>query len=298
MHKLPDTINFHFTSRCNAGCKFCFSKYNNLESNCSRETVESIISLIAMESNCSLPRRINFVGGEPTIDGRLFDFCLYAKNKGLTTSVVTNGFVMLRNGFDPYAEVIDKVGISIDSVIRETIFRSGRYCKKDAYIPSQKDWLQLAGQIHGNGIPLKINTVIHSLNHKEDMADFISAMSPSQWKLFQVAKIKGQNESLYNTWKIDSTEFDSYVQRQLAELDPDGTVMLSPEYASQMINSYAMIGPNGCFIDNSDGNYSYSQPITEVGLQEAWKQVQFCKTTWTSRRNSNFSLGIREAANG
>jgi len=52
-------------------------------------------------------------------------------------------------------------------------------------------------------------------------------------------------------------------------------MVIVPETADAMTDSYAMIAPNGCFFDNSRGAYCYSRPILEVGIVEAFQDVEF-----------------------
>lgn len=40
-----------------------------------------------------------------------------------------------------------------------------------------------------------------------------------------------------------------------------------------MTGSYIMISPDGRFFNNVDGKHNYSEPILEVGIEEALKQT-------------------------
>ena len=42
-----------------------------------------------------------------------------------------------------------------------------------------------------------------------------------------------------------------------------------------MTGSYIMIDPSGRFFDNTQGKLVYSQPILEVGIQEAFQETYF-----------------------
>ncbi len=281
---LPDTINLHFTSHCNACCGFCFAEYEGVNKYCSVDNLKKIILLIAEKSSIETPKRVNFVGGEPTIHKELPDLLSYAKNCGLKTSLVTNGLVMLQKGINAYADDIDMIGLSIDSIDPSIVKRVGRYNRVSGYIPTKRDWLRLAKAIHKNRITLKINTVVNRLNYAENMCDFVSELSPAQWKLFQVTRVLGQNEARFADWEITSQEFGEYCKSPL-NLMKQG-VRVTPEPSELMINSYAMIGPNGCFVDNAEGKHVYSQPILEVGIDEAWSQTRFDHKSFNARRKT------------
>ena len=282
---LPDTINFHFTSICNARCKFCFAQYPGITSECSISDWKIIIDYIASESSPISPKRINFVGGEPTIHKGLPALLAYAKEHELQTSIVTNGLSWLKNGIAPYVEHIDMIGLSIDSINHDTIKETGRYLKKAGYIPSKHNWLELAKIIRESGIDLKINTVVNKLNYSEDMVDFISDMSPKKWKIFQVTRIDGQNDINFTDWDISKNTFDKYCQRH--KTLKNKSIIIIKEDSEIMLNSYAIIGPNGCFVDNAEGKYFYSPPIVDVGVDQAWKTIRFNYEAFLSRRSQD-----------
>jgi radical S-adenosyl methionine domain-containing protein 2 len=284
---LPDTINLHFTPYCNACCEFCFAKYNEISSPCSTQTLKKIIELIAQEPTSTQPRRVNFVGGEPTIHKDLSALLTHAKLCGLQTSMVTNGLEMLINGIEPYVGCTDMIGLSIDSIDPSVIDLTGRFHRINGYKPNRGVWLKLANLIHNAGIKLKINTVVQKLNHTEDMNDFISEMSPQQWKIFQVTKIDGQNDFEFLKWRISSHEFNEYCYRHLNLERND--IRVKYENSELMLNSYAIIGPHGCFVDNSEGRHRYSKPIEDVGLNKAWEEIRFDSEAFAIRRGVAFS---------
>lgn len=292
---LPDTINLHFTPHCNARCKFCFAEYSEVQSISSTTELKQIIDLIAEVPNESAARRVNFVGGEPTIHKDLPELLAHAKSVGLKTSMVTNGFSMLMHGIEPYADWIDLIGLSIDSIDPHIIAKTGRYHRGSGYIPSERHWLTLADAIHAQGIGLKVNTVVNQLNADDDMNAFIRRMSPKQWKLFQVTCVEGQNDITFGEWEISSDEFEAYGQRH-HQLASEG-IHVVKEPSDLMVNSYAIIGPNGRFVDNADGRHRYSQPILEVGIANAWATVWFDEEAFRQRRRSNVisEMGVAHA---
>lgn len=53
-----------------------------------------------------------------------------------------------------------------------------------------------------------------------------------------------------------------------------------------MRGSYAMIAPNGCFFDNSEGSYRYSREIIKVGPQAAFNDINFDPNKFREREGS------------
>ena len=68
--------------------------------------------------------------------------------------------------------------------------------------------------------------------------------------------------------KIDETEFQEFIE-QHADLNP------VVENNDIMRGSYVMIDPLGRFFDNTRGRHIYSDPILEVGIEEAFRQITF-----------------------
>lgn len=283
-HLLPDTINLHFTSACNAGCKFCFARYGGVPETGSLNRLKLIIKLISEVPSNNGARRVNFVGGEPTLHPALPELLAYAKELGLRTSIVTNGFELLMNGLDPYRNCTEMIGLSIDSIYSHVNAGSGRFHRKTGFIPLANQWQQLAAEIHRAGIELKINTVVHQLNHRENMSSFIARLAPQQWKIFQVTQVDGQNDADFDQWKISKAEFDAYCLRHY-DL-PNSGIRITPEASEVMINSYAMISPHGRFVDNSAGFHRYSPPIDQVGVSAAWSKIAFDQDAFENRRSS------------
>jgi len=64
--------------------------------------------------------------------------------------------------------------------------------------------------------------------------------------------------------------FRAFIARH-AGLSREGIVLV-PEAQVDIYGTYAMVGPNGCFFDNSLGTYRYSRPIVSVGIEAAWSE--------------------------
>ena len=50
-----------------------------------------------------------------------------------------------------------------------------------------------------------------------------------------------------------------------------------------MTGSYVMVDPAGRFFDNASGAHTYSRPILEVGVEEAFRQVSVDSRRFLSR---------------
>lgn len=290
MHSLPDTVNYHFTSACNMRCRFCFAGFND----CRRSSLEeqkAIIRAIAATPQPSFEhrsRRLNFVGGEPTICPHLEELILEATRYGLRTSIVSNGFRIVEEGLPPAFRSLKLLGLSIDSLDAETNVRMGRAVRGRTISAAQ--WMRLFDEAGVMGLPVKINTVVNACNRDENMAPFIAESDPLRWKVFQAMPVEGQNCHSFLEWTVDRVAFDRYVDRHVkAGVQP---VVESEEV---MRGSYAMISPDGRFYDSTSGTHRYSDPILAVGVERAWGQVIFSHQKFADRTRSYGNESIAES---
>ena len=274
---IPETINYHFISNCNMACKFCFAEHRSSKK-FTLDQHKAVIQALGEVKTCK-PRRLNFVGGEPTVYPYLTELIHKAYLSGLRTSIVTNGFNIIKNGIPQEFEYLDLIGVSIDSLDHNTNIKIGR--SHNGVTISEADWQTLFYQIASMDIRLKINTTISQYNLLEDLSTFIFKANPLRWKVFQAIVIEGENDLNQDDWKVNKKQFESFINRHRSNGLP-----LVTENKSEMTGSYAMISPDGKFFDNVKGSYTYSDPILEVGVEEAWKQINFDLSKYQIRTSS------------
>lgn len=106
----PAHVNFDITYRCNASCSFCY--VIDREAAHSRLDVtkaETIITRLAENGVF----RVNFFGGEPTLEKHLPHLIRFAKASGLTTSLITNGLTLTDAFVAAVEEHLDAIAVSI-----------------------------------------------------------------------------------------------------------------------------------------------------------------------------------------
>ena len=191
--------------------------------------------------------------------------------------IVTNGS-RLDNSFLEYnRHHLDWIAISIDSIREQTNHSSGRAIAGNKPL-SVEYYASVIARIHQLGYGLKINTVVNRMNYLEDMTGFIRFVSPKRWKVFQALPMIGQNDENIDKFRISIKEFHIflYTHRNLGHL-------LIPETNDQIMGSYVMVDPAGRFFENIGGVHRYSQPILEVGVQQALQGVQYDKAKFLER---------------
>ena len=267
------SVNFHLWEPCNMRCGFCFATFQDVkqEMNLPKGHLPKEECLLLVDRIAEFGfEKINFAGGEPTLCPWLPNLIVQAKESGLVTSIVTNGSKITDQWLDDLNGNLDWIGLSIDTVDPEKSVLIGRAIRGKNPI-TESEYLHIIGKIKRHGIRLKINTVVNSVNWKEDFTSFIRLAKPERWKLLQALRVKGQNDAYIDDFVIGTEQFAAYVRRNRI-VESDGITVV-PEDNEAMTESYVMIDPAGRFFDNAQGFHRYSEPILKVGVAEALKQV-------------------------
>lgn len=276
------TVNAHLVKQCNLKCKFCYAHFSDVlnEEVLSKEDIYRLIDLLT-NAGCL---KLNFAGGEPMLHPHLGEFILYASEVGIKTSIVTNGTRLTKSWLEKYGDYLNWIALSCDSAVESTQQQLGRgigthvECTKKAFKLIQ-DFNKNINRTHK--IRTKLNSVITSLNWTEDMSVFVKECNVERWKILQVLKIEGENDSFYSELVISEEQFDSFVKKH-RPLEKYG-IKLAPEGNEEMIESYLMIDPKGCFYQNSNNVYVKSDPILKIGIENALAQVGFREDKFINR---------------
>ena len=265
------SVNFQLWKPCNMKCRFCFATFQDVGKNVlpkghlPREGCLAVVEALASAGF----EKINFAGGEPTLCPWLPDLIRRAKETALTTSIVTNGSRITPEWLDRVGDSLDWVAVSIDTLDQEKLESSGRTTRDGPL--SEDDYLGVIDLLKQRRIRLKINTVVSRCNCEDDLTDFIAKARPERWKLLQALPVRGQNDGLIDDQLVTPEEFAAYVVRNRCVEDLGIAVV--PEDNSLMTGSYVMVDPAGRFFDNTAGVHAYSQPINEVGVDVALREV-------------------------
>lgn len=268
------TVNYHLWKACNMRCKFCYATFQDYpkdflpKGHLPLAESKLIIDQIAAHGF----RKINFAGGEPTLCSWLPELVIYAKSLNLETSIVTNGWTIMKHDdyLDSFNGSLDIIGVSIDSVDDYANMLSGRAQNGKTPI-SKADYLLIVQRVKDKGIYLKINTVVTRHNYEEKLTDFINKAKPNRWKILQMLPVYGQNDDHMEQFQISNEEYEKFMCNNIAGINTDiKTVM---ENNDTLTGSYIMIDPGGSFFDNTKGELTYSNPILSVGLENALKQT-------------------------
>lgn len=275
-------INWHVTEVCNYSCQYCYAKWEKQgteliqDNEKTRQLLERVYQYFneykAANGFAYDSIRLNLAGGEPLLyPGKVLRIIKQAHQIGFKTSIITNGSRLdepLMRALAPYLSVL---GISLDSLKMKPNQEIGRADRHGRVINIGKlvEAIKLGRQLNPS-LLLKINTVVNSINWRDDMNPSIFHFSPDKWKIFRMLP------TVTDALSTSADEFDAFVERHRS-LEK----VIQVENNADMTESYIMIDPHGRFFQNADGKkgYQYSQPILEVGADAAFSQV-----TWLSNK--------------
>ena len=198
----------------------------------------------------------------------------------MITSIVTNGWKIDEKWLDENSKKLDWIGVSVDSLNPETNLKLGRCVGGQTLSTSYL--VRILKKARSLGLKIKINTVVTQLNKNELLHELISEINPEKWKVFQVLILEGENDHA-KSLTVNREEFEQFLANHQ---DLIGSTEIYPEYNDDMTGSYLMIDPSGRFVDNTGGEYRYSDCILDVGVEEALKQVAIFVETFNRRHDT------------
>ena len=164
-----ETASFHMIKTCNMKCKFCYATFDDISAK--YLSIENVKIILFKLKEAGL-KKITFAGGEPLLYPYIIEAVSYAKEIGLTTSIITNGSLLTKDLLNSFKNKLDWIGVSIDSINFLTNQKIGRL-GMDYYF-----YKFLIDDIKNFNFKLKINTVVNKYNEYENLQEFIQATFP------------------------------------------------------------------------------------------------------------------------
>lgn len=264
--KFFETASFHIVKPCNMKCKFCYATFDDMTV-ANQIQLTYVYDILEKLKEAGL-QKITFAGGEPLLYRYITHAIEYAHAIGLTTSIITNGSLLL-NKIDEF-ENLDWIGLSIDSLNPETNKLIGRTAKHDL------NYYELVDAIHLRGHKLKINTVVNRFNQEESMQKFIDEVNPERWKIFDTLRVEGQNDKQFEEIRSTDNGFNRFVARHQHN-------SMVPENNELMTGSYLLISPKGELYENSKGIHTYSDPLQHNTVDHCLSQINLNRDMFVKR---------------
>lgn len=281
--QLIPAVNYHLWQPCCMKCKFCFARFKQSREHFygKKEDINKKNSFIIINSAYKAGiSKISFAGGEPLLCPWLSESLSMAKQLGMTTMVISNGYYVSEKWLSENAKNIDWLTLSVDSLSHQTNLKLGRSVKGKTI--SQERYFKLVSMIKQHGIRLKINTTVTKYNRRDNFVEFMKSVAPERWKIFQVLPVKGQNDLEFDSLKVNNEQFLKFVDMHKNRLTQNNCCIV-PENNDAMRSSYLMIDPSGRFYDNEAGFYHFSDPIWNIGWENAIKQISISSQKFSNR---------------
>jgi radical S-adenosyl methionine domain-containing protein 2 len=270
IEKFFETASFHIVKPCNMKCKFCYATFED-QKVLKQLPIEDVFTILLKLKEAGL-EKITFAGGEPMLYRYLDQSIIFAKEIGLTTSIITNGTFITEDWLNKMQGKLDWIGLSIDSLNFETNKNIGRIEK----VKQPLLYLKLCRLIKFKRFKLKINTVVNKFNEDEDMNYFINKVNPARWKVFDTLRVEGQNDTQFEEIRSSKHGFTKFISRHYHP-------SLVPEDNHAMTGSYLLIDPQGRLFENSQGKHTYSDPLQSNDIQKCLGQINLNRKTFIER---------------
>lgn len=276
--RIPISVNYHFSRKCNYTCGFCFHTAKNSNILSLEKAKEGLEKLKKRGM-----RKINFAGGEPFLYpkflGELVQYCKETL-KLESVSIISNGSLIKENWLTKYSAYLDILGISCDSFDEKINIKIGRGNGKQI-----ENIFKIRELCYKYNIKFKLNTVVCRYNFQEDMNESIARLAPFRWKCFQVLIVKTENdgdkESIRdaNDFKITDSEYQEFVKRH------EEQKCFIKETNDLMKSSYLILDEYMRFLDKGNENeYKMSESILDVSVEKALSQVNWDWSSFEDRQ--------------
>lgn len=270
--KIFETASFHIVKPCNMACKFCYATFDDMP-RIPQLPIDQVREVLFRLKHAGV-EKITFAGGEPTMYRHLSEAIDYAKNIGLVTSIITNASYLTDHWLEAHVDILDWVGISVDSLNSTTNKDIGRII--GGLSPNGKFYREMVDRISGFGYKIKINTVVNRFNENEDMQEFIDYANPARWKIFDTLRVEGQNDKQFDAIKSSPGAFGAFVARHN---HPSMVV----ENNEAMTGSYLLIDPQGRLFENSAGRHTYSSPLQHNDIEKCLSEINLNRERFIER---------------
>lgn len=271
------TINFHIKKECNMKCRHCFAEFKE----CQEVDFDKAKQIIEQIAKIKSFKKINFSGGEPTLFKGIEELLKYAKSRGLKTSIVTNGSILLKNKElrSKIAHATDMLALSIDSFDGKINNKIGRtYGNQCLSFDDIQNTIASIREENPN-IKIKINTVVTKINCDENLCDYVAKINPIRWKIMRMMEIEGEYDDRESQNIIPTDEdFQKFISNNKTSV---GIVI---EDTNAMKGSYIMIAPDGRFFCNTEGKHKYiGKPIYETDISTLLSNLPMSRQSFYDR---------------
>lgn len=275
--KIPNSVCWNITSKCNDTCKFCYRDKNIQE--LSFEKQKQVIDQIAKSGI----KKLTFAGGEPLLVENINQLVLYAKSKNLIVSMTTNGILLDDNKIerDFLLRNLNWLTLSLDG---ENDLTQAKMTRNTKHASRVKDILTYANKYEERTCKLKINTVVSQVNKNEiaDIINIIKNYGVERWKLFQFSPIRGSAKESKETFEISDVDYKRITDEIQRELSGDKTIV-SITNRESIEAAYFVVFPDGSIRISTQCQDDIVGNILTNDVREIWENNKYLKTSHEER---------------
>ena len=202
----PKILYVRVSENCNSNCFMCHYAGKRDSYNISEEQYNKLLKHVKKYNY----KMIRFTGGEPLLHNQLVNFIKKAKQIGVKTSIITNGFLLKIKAKELVESGLDQCIISLDgscSEIHDSL-RNFKGCFNNII----NGIYEL--RKNNSNLSIRINTVVSGKNIHDlsNIYKLLIKLKINQWSIIPV-KFKE------NTWDNDSIKYYKKFQKEIKQSD-------------------------------------------------------------------------------
>ena len=255
---VPPFVDFMLLGRCNMRCPFCFGPRHHMPP----MPTQNILTIIDRLKDLGVTG-IVFTGGEPTLISDLPKILSYAKSRGFTCVLSSNGttFYDDRSFLDDCAKSLDWIALPIDSIDAsvDPILRKNMVHESTLHFEKIRS---LVTYIKKNmpTLKIKIGTVVTKINQDivHDIPVYLSHNKaiPDTWKLYQISPSE-YGKDRYDDLRVSDELFEKLFLYCTTIAKEHGIHNVQKYTNSDRPGKYLFINPVGelLIIDHESNDY-------------------------------------------
>lgn len=257
----PKHACWDITSACNESCRFCYRVTGQ------RDLPLSAHLEIASKLSDAGVRKVSIVGGEPLLVEHLPAIIKLLKNRGVSTSVVTNG-ILLRSRIAEFSTGLDWITLPLDGHDETSQIAMSRAPGHFTRV------VELAPKVLELGMRLKINSVVSFINHRQirELSACVAAIGPDRWKLFEFSAIRGAASKNSVMFSLPTRAFSEGVMPAVSAAVESG-IRVTVADSAYMSANYFSISPNGDVRVSIEGRDHIVGSLLDSTVETLWKQA-------------------------
>lgn len=178
VRKPPNFVVLEITRRCNLACDHCYINANSAVFN--ELSLQEIKRLIDELSEMKV-FVLGLIGGEPLVRSDIYNILDYARQKGIATTMSTNGTLLKDDLVDKLKRVqISEVSVSLDGLAEYHNRLRGKLCFSEV--------VNGIRSLKAKGLYTIVSSCVtpQNIESLEDFYQFISELNVDSWRLFPI----------------------------------------------------------------------------------------------------------------